>query len=181
MTLEEMKIKVYTLIEEYDEEEDEYTADEDLYNKFNTVANIIQNELARLKKISTYKKIEASEGDIIEFKDIDDNFYQLQTVKGVNVDIIGNRIKFNKDGELEIYYYKYPEQITNETEDDYEFELSTDVLEVAVIGIAGLLLASDVSQNYGQIYTNKYESMKQQLDSRYNLGQVFIDEGSEAL
>ena len=51
MTLEEMKIKVYSLIEEYSEDAAELTEDEDLAAKMNSVINQIQNELTRFKKI----------------------------------------------------------------------------------------------------------------------------------
>ena len=45
MTLEEMKIKVYSMIEEYSEEEENLTADEDLATKMNSIINQIQNKI----------------------------------------------------------------------------------------------------------------------------------------
>lgn len=177
MTLEEMKIKVYSLIEEYNEDADNLTEDEDLALKINSVINQIQNELARFKKIEEYKTVEGTEGQIINFKDIDDNLYQLNIVKGLNVEIIGQKIKFNESGTAEVYYYKYPTQINVDTEDDFTFDLSTDVLEVMPYGIAADLLKSDVSSNYGQIYAQRYKELKQELDPRYSLGSVYIDGG----
>ena len=54
MTLEEMKLKTYSLIEEYNEEADNLTEDEDLATKMNSCINIIMNEMSRFKKITAY-------------------------------------------------------------------------------------------------------------------------------
>lgn len=177
MTLEEMKLKVYSLIEEYSEDEDDLTEDEDLAAKMNSVINQIQNELSRIKKIEAYKELEGKKGDIIDFKTIDEMLYQLNIVRGLDVDIIGQKIKFNEAGTAEVYYYNYPTQIDNETEDSFEFELSTDVLEIMPYGVAADLLKSDVSNGYGQIYAQRYKEMKSELDPRYTLGSVYIDGG----
>lgn len=177
MTLEEMKIKVYSIIEEYSEEADDLTEDEDLALKMKSCINTIMNEMSRFKKIDAYLTMEVNEGDNIAFTDIDSLFYQLNLVRGVDYETVGKRIKFNETGTAEIYYYKYPTQITEETEDDYIFELDTDALEVMPYGVAGLLLSSDVSNNYGQIYTNLYREKISQLDSRKAMSSVFISGG----
>jgi hypothetical protein len=179
MTLEEMKQKAYSLIEEYAEDEENLTEDEDLATKMNSVINQIQNELARIKKIPAYATLEGSEGDIVDLNDELDSFYQLDHVKGCDVDMFGTQLEFNEDGELKIYYYKYPTQITEDTEDDFEFELSLDAQEIMPVGVAGTLLMSDVSNNYGQNYLVRYEQMKQNLDPRYGLPEVYIDGGIE--
>ena len=49
MTLEEMKQKVYSMIEEYNENADDLTDDEDLAMKMNSIINQVQNELSRYK------------------------------------------------------------------------------------------------------------------------------------
>lgn len=175
MTLEEMKTKVYSLIEEYSEDADDLTEDEDLASKMNSVINQIQNELARIKKIEEYATLEGTKGDMVDFKDVDDKLYQLNIVRGLDVDIIGQKIKFNETGTAEVYYYKYPTQINNDTDDDFEFDLSIDVLEIMPYGVAADLLKSDVSSNYGQIYAERYREMKNELDPRYALGSVYID------
>ena len=46
-------------------------------------------------------------------------------------------------------------------------------------GVAADLLKSDVSNNYGQIYAQRYETMVQRLDPRYNTGSVYIEGGFE--
>lgn len=174
MTLEEFKIKVFSLIEEYDEEEENLTADEDLANKINSVINQILNEMARFKKINAYESRDVKEGDVIEFSSLD-NFYQLNIVRGIDCDIIGERIKANEDGTIEIYFFKYPTQINTDTDDSQELDLSIDALECAVYGVAADLLKSDVSSNYGQIYADRYREMKNELDPRYAMGSVYIE------
>lgn len=175
MTLEELKQKVYSLIEEYDEEADNLTPDEDLALKMNSVINQIQNELARMKKLEEYTTVEGEKGSVIDFKDIDSNLYQLNIVKGLDVEIIGQRIKFNETGTAEVYYYKYPTQINQDTDDSQELDLSIDALEIMPYGVAADLLKSDVSSNYGQVYAARYQEMKNELDPRYAMGSVFID------
>lgn len=177
MTLEEMKLKTYSLIEEYNEEADNLTEDEDLATKMNSCINIIMNEMSRFKKITAYDTLEVKEGDNLAFNDIASDMYQLNMITGVDYHTIQDRVIFDETGTAQIYYYKYPEQITEETEDDYTFELDTDALEIMPYGIAGLLLASDVSNNYGQIYTNLYRDKISQLDSRKTMSNVFISGG----
>lgn len=179
MTLEEMKMKVYALIEEYNENAEELTDDEDLALKMNHVINQIQNELARFKKIEEYTTLEGTEGAVVDFSEIDDSLYQLNIVKGLDVETIGKKIKFNESGTAEVYYYKYPTQIGEETDDSQELDLSVDVLEIMPYGVAADLLKSDVSSNYGQIYAERYRQMINELDPRYALGSVYIDGGME--
>lgn len=179
MTLADMKEKVYSLIEEYSEDNDDLTEDEDLAQKMNSVINQIQNELARYKKIPAYKQIEVKENDEMKFSDIDSSLYQLNIIKGVDADTIADRVVFNEDGDAKIYYYKYPEQIDNDTDDSFEFELSTDILEIMPYGVAGDLLKSDVSSQYGTIYSNRYRELISQLDFRYGTGFVEIEGGVE--
>ena len=44
-------------------------------------------------------------------------------------------------------------------------------------GVAGDLLKSDVSNQYGQIYSQRYAELKSQLDPRYSLGSIYIEGG----
>lgn len=177
MTLGQMKEKTYTLIEEYNEDSDELTDDSDFASKMNHVINQIQNELARFKKLKGYVVKEVSEGDTLDLKSIDKNIYQLEIIKDVDYELIGDSILFNEDGKARIYYFKYPKQIDSNTPDTFKFELSDDVLEIMPYGVAGDLLKSDVSSQYGTVYSKRYEEMKQTLDPRYSLGSVYIEGG----
>ena len=177
MTLEEMKYKVYAMIEEYNEDEDALTDDSDYATKINSIINQIQNELSRLKKLPEYKSMEVTEGQIITLNSIDSNIYQLNVIKDVDYELIGDSVLFKEDKTAIIYYYRYPKQITQDTPDTYKFELSDDVLEIMPYGVAGDLLKSDVSNQYGQIYSQRYAELKSQLDPRYSLGSIYIEGG----
>lgn len=178
MTLTEMKKKVLRLIEEINPESELLTDDPDIANKINDVINQIQNELARIKKIPARDEFEVQKDEEMDFSDIDKNIYQLNIVKGVKNTIVGNTIIFEDKGTAKVYYYKYPKQIIFDTiGDDFKFELSTDVLEIMPYGVAGDLLKSDISANYGQVYSNRYEQLKQQLDPRYHTGSISFEGG----
>ena len=177
MTLKEMKQKTLRLIEEINPESELLTDDPDIAAKINDVINQIQFELVRIKKIPTKTQVVIDDYKIYE---MDDEVYQIFKITGCpTFDIIGKEVIFpdNFEGEATIYYYKYPDRITSTTSDNYTFELSDDVLEIMPYGVAGDLLKSDVSNAYGNIYSQRYEQMKQQLDTRYNMGFIEIGEG----
>lgn len=175
MTLKEMKNKVLKLIEEIAPNSATLTNDPDIAAKINDVINQIQNELSRIKKIAVREEFEVTEGEIEDFDDWLDDFYQLNLIKGVEHHIIDKSVEFLGDGTAQVYYYKYPKQITSDTEDDeYKFELSRDLLEIMPYGVAADLLKSDISANYGQVYSNRYETMLQRLDPRYHTGNIWI-------
>ncbi len=176
MTLKEMKEKTLRLIEETSNSSSKLTDDLDIEQKLNDVINQIQNELSRIKKIPTKLEYEIDDNKVYTMSE---EMYQVYKVVGSSFEMIGKDIIFPEDfkGEITIYYYKYPEQIRSNTPDNYEFELSDDVLEIMPYGIAADILKSDVSNAYGNIYASRYLEMKQQLDPRYSLGFIEIGEG----
>lgn len=175
MTLTEMKKKVLRLIEEINPDSEYLTDDPDIAEKINDVINQVQNELARIKKITAKDEMEVKEDEEVDFNEIDKNIYQLNIVRGVENEIVGETIIFKGSGTAKIYYYKYPTQITYDTvDDDYKFELSTDVLEIMPYGVAADLLKSDISASYGNVYSQRYETMLQRLDIRYHTGSIWL-------
>lgn len=183
MNLKEMKKKVLALIEELNPNTALLTDDPDIATKINDVINQILFELARIKKIPKYVELEVSKGDRISFADIEKEcgyeIFQLYNVCGVSYESKANGtiLKILEDGIAEIDCFVYPERITNKTNDNYEFELSADALEIMPYGVAADLLKSDVSAEYGNIYATRYESMKQMLDPRYALPMISIEGG----
>lgn len=177
MTLEELKLKILSMIEEYNENADGFTDDEDIATKLNSIINQIQNEICRIKKLPAYKTMEVEEGQELLLKDIAKDVYQINQVRGVDTDTLDDRIICNEKGTAKIYYYKYPVQIDADSDDEMELELPIDLLEIIPYGVAGDLLKSDVSSNYGAIYSARYREMLQQLDPRYNSNSVYIDGG----
>ena len=80
--------------------------------------------------------------------------------------IVENYVTWSEDGTAQVYYYRYPTLINSDIDDDFDLELSLDALNIAPMGIAGTILLSDVSNQYGRVYLNEYEKMLQRLDSR---------------
>lgn len=180
MTLGELKRKVFALIEELDTGRAEMTADPDLALKINDVVCQILYELARMKKIPKYCELEVHAGELITFEDIEGEVgypvYQVSLFGGVDyVPKANNTVfKIQGDGVAEIDCFVYPEHIDHKTKDNFELELSPDVLEIAVYGIAADILKADVSTEYGSIYATRYESMKQTLDPRHSMNMVTV-------
>lgn len=186
MTLLEMKKKALGLIEELNPQSDLLTDDPDIAAKINDVINQVMFELARYKKIPKYVEMEVSEGDTIEFSDIEKacgyEIYQIDMVSGVRCipKANGTILKIKESGTAEIEVFVYPERITSTTKDKaYEFEMSSDVLEIMPYGIAADLLKSDVSTEYGSVYASRYTSMLQMLDPRYQLNAIYVSGGIE--
>lgn len=184
MTLLEFKKKVLGMIEELNPDSELLTDDPDISTKINEVINQVMFEMCRMKKLPRYVKLEVSEGDTIEFADIEkkagNEVYQVSLITGVNYIPRADGTVFNilESGTAEIDCYVYPERITEKTKDKaYEFELSADALEVMVYGVAADLLKSDVSAEYGRIYADRYESMLQRLDPRYQMNSIYIEGG----
>ena len=82
MTLKEMKIKTFSLIEEYYPEEKGLAEDEDVLNKINGVVNQIQLDLMKYRKINAYKTFNVTKEDshIINLKKKISDLYQILLV-----------------------------------------------------------------------------------------------------
>lgn len=184
MTLLEMDKKVLGLIEELNPNSEVLTDDPDIATKKYDVINQVMYELARMKKIPKYIEIDVEEGDVVDYARIENEsgyeVYQLDIVQGVKYSYKarGTVIKVLESGTMEISFFAYPERITEKTNaKGYEFELSADALEIMPYGVAGDLLKSDVSTQYGRIYTEEYERKLNRLDPRYNMGGFYIEGG----
>ena len=183
MTLLEMEKKVLAMIEELNPDSEKLTDDPDIAAKMRSVTNQVMYELARIKKIGKYVEIEVEKGQMLTMEDIgnelDYDVYQIALIGGVNHQFKANgtMVKFLESGTAEIDVFVYPERITETTKPNYEFELSQDALEIMPYGIAGDLLKSDVSTEYGNIYAARYESMLGRLDPRNNMTSIYIEGG----
>lgn len=183
MTHEEMKKKVFALIEELNPDNPNLTDDPDISAKYNYVANQVMFELARMKKLSKYVEMPVAKGQLVTFEDIGMavgyEVYQVERIAGVLYEPKANNtvFKIREDGTAEIDCFVFPEQITEKTKGNYQFELPADVLEIMPYGIAADLLKSDVSTEYGSIYATRYESMLQRLDPRNSTPMISVEGG----
>ena len=183
MTLTEMDKKTLALIEELNPLSEYLTDDPDIQAKIRYVTNQVMFELCRFKKMPKYVEIKTNEGDILEFADIEKacgyEIYQVDIIRGVSYDPKANGTVFKmlESGTAEIDCFVYPERITEKTKGSYEFELSNDVLEIMPYGIACDLLKSDISAEYGRIYSERFQDMLSRLDHRYHLPTCYIEGG----
>lgn len=184
VTLLEMKKKVLGLIEELNAESELLTDDPDIATKINDVINQIMFELSRMKKIPKYIEFEVEKGELVDYarleKESGYEVYQIRLVEGVAYELKaeGTIIKVLESGTMGVDFFVYPERITEKTNaKGYEFELSSDALEIMPYGVAGDLLKSDVSTQYGSIYSERYREMKMELDSRYTMPSITIEGG----
>lgn len=178
MKLLDLKVKTLALIEEINPNATGLTDDPDIEAKLPYVINQVLHELARFKKIPAYAQREVEKNQVMSLDDSLDNFYQLKNIKGLEYEFLDDtHVKFLEDGDVLISYYKYPDNIDANTPNSRTIDMSEDVLEIAPYGIASDILKADVSNNYGQIYANRYKEMLQALDSRYSTTIVEFDGG----
>lgn len=191
MTAREMKIKTFSLIEELYPELNGLADDEDILKKINGIINSVVFELSRIKKIPTKYQYKVSMNTAkLALKDIPD-FYQLIKIPSINYELIADyEIGFVLNGPdeemVDIYYYKLPAKMKiefgeNEDSDEYdkafEFDLSEDALEIAPYGIAADILKNDMITNYGKYFNERYQTLKNELDTRITNSTAIIDGG----
>lgn len=188
MTLKEQKYKILSLIEELNPEHEYLTEDPDISAKINSVINQVQNELSRLKKIPTKYEYDTTLGKTLLLKDIP-SMYQLNKLSTTKYEVKGDlEIIFDDDVEenVTIYYYKYPTLIdiiidsaetSTKIDEEYEFEIADELLEILPYGVAADLLKNDMISNYGKYYYERYNEMKQMIDPRPTTGLIVAEGG----
>lgn len=180
MTLKELKRKTLVLIEEYNKDKKGLTDDIDIEAKFNDVANQRIYEICRIKKIPKWVDVDVKKGEIITLEDIERlvgyTVFQISVIGGVEYEARANETVFRilEDGTAKIDVFVYPEAINDKTGDSFELELTADVLEILPYGIAGDLLSTDVSTEYGKLYRTMYEGMLGRLDPRTHMPAITI-------
>jgi hypothetical protein len=198
MTAKEMKIKTFSLIEEYYPERTELADDQDVIYKINGVINSIMLDLMKYRKIPAKYSYELKEDNTSLVLSSIPDFYQLNTIPNIEYDIVGNfEILFNTEDlelskEITIYYYKYPslmdltfeatstqtkEEVSAEYDESFEIELDLDLQEIMPYGIASDLLKNDMISGYGRYFYERYTELKGLIDSRKTQGMAMISGG----
>ncbi len=185
MTLGQVKKTALALIEEYAPDNDLLTDDEDIQTRINLLVNSAYQELSQIKKINATHMLDRSEkGNSKYYREYDmpNDLYQLKNIivkdnetneiLNANLDhyIENNKIFINDltDGDYIINYFKYPEEINEETLDDFKLELDQDACNVLPYAVASDILKADISNDYS-IFEAKYQSMLSRLDNRKDL------------
>lgn len=198
MTAKEMKIKTLSLIEEYYPDNTLLADDQDIIYKINGVINSVLMDIFRYKKApAKYETTITSDEPTILLKDIP-NFYQLNSIDGVEYDICGDyEIKFDFEEDEEskdvvIYYYKLPalmdltfeatdtktaDEVSAEYDKEFSFDIALDLQEIMPYGIAADLLKMDMISGYGRYFYERYQELKSLIDSRTSTGSIYINGG----
>ena len=191
MTLKEMKQKTFSLIEEYYPELAEMAEDNDVLLKINGVVNGISMELMPYKKIPAIATITITKEDehSIKLKEKIDDLFQVKKISGIDAEYVFEdliQVPEDFEGDITVYYYKYPNQVElnpvepNPSYDDtFVFDLDPVLLEVMPYGIAADLLKMDMISSYGKYFYERYRELKQQIDSRLASGVIEFVGGVE--
>ena len=191
MTLKEMKIKTFSLIEEYYPSLAKLAEDEDVLNKINGVVNQIQMDLMQLRKIRATAEIEIDKNDDkeVDLKSYISDLYRIDKIKVSNTnfyELIADTTLILPDdyiGTIKVYYFKYPEsakltfasdEASAKYDNSFEFEIDDDLQEIMPYGIAADLLKMDMISNYGRYFKEEYESRKSMVDSRRTNGMIIF-------
>ena len=190
MTYGEYKKITLALIEEYAPNMIKLTEDEDIANRLPFLYNLAYQELAQTKKIiatKTYNEIadENKENKYTAYS-LPSDLYQIKNVfaqdnhnKQINADhyIVNNKIYINDNtpGNTILEYYKYPQEINEETEDDFYLELDNDAQSLLPYKVADDILKTDPSSDY-TAFATEYQRKLQALDTRRNIPSVTLRE-----
>lgn len=190
MTYGENKKITLALIEEYAPDLTELTEDEDIANRLPFLYNLAYKELAQTKKIiatKTYGEIsDENKEDRYTSYSLPSDLYQIKNIfvqdsnnKQINADyyIVGNKIYINDNtpGNTILEYYKYPQEINEETEDDFYLELDNDAQALLPYKVADDILKTDPSSDY-TAFATEYQRKLQALDTRRNIPAVTLKE-----
>ena len=190
MTYGENKKITLALIEEYSPNMNEKTEDEDIALRLPFLYNLAYKELAMTKKIvatKTYSEIpDEHKQDRYTPYNLPSDLYQIKNVvtldednKPINADyyIIQNKIYINdnSNGKTVLEYYKYPQEINEDTTDDFYLEIDEDVQGILPYKVADDILKTDPSADY-TAFATEYQRKLQILDTRKNIPTVTLKE-----
>ena len=189
MTYGESKKHILALIEEYAPNMNILTEDEDIALRLPHLFDLAYQELAQNKKIIATKLYPEKEEKVDKYTayTLPSDLYQIKNVfmldkdnKKGNVDYytLGkNKIYINDNtrGQTVLEYYKFPQSITEETEDDFYLELDQDAQGVLVYKVADDILKTDPSSDY-TAFATEFQRKLQLLDNRRSVPSVSLKE-----
>ena len=192
MTYGESKKQVLALIEEFSPHMKAYTEDEDIALRLPFLFDLAYQELAQNKKIMATKLYPEKEEKVDKYTayTLPSDLYQIKNVfmldkdnKKGNVDYytLGKNkiyINDNTQGQTVLEYYKFPQNLTEETEDDFYLELDQDAQSVLVYKVADDILKTDPSSDY-TAFATEFQRKLQLLDNRRSVPSVCLKEYEE--
>ena len=168
----------------------EKTEDEDIAVRLPFLYNLAYKELATTKKIiaiKTYSEIpDEQKKDKYTSYSLPSDLYQIKNIftldennRIINADYytVQNKIYINDNskGKTILEYYKYPQEINEETQDDFYLEIDDDAQTLLPYKVADDILKTDPSADYTSFAT-EYQRKLQLLDTRKNIPIVTLKE-----
>ena len=158
------------------------TDDEETLAKLNAMFQAAQVFVCTVKPIERSFIIDHEKSDTI-FNDYDlpEDFYQAFFVRDMDGNGY-NQVEFHppkilvtdkQAKKIRIDYYAYPQTITDETTDDYEFELEQDAQQVLPYAVVADLLKTDPSADY-TAFEVKFNNMVANLNPSSYQGISFV-------
>nr|DAN64966.1 MAG TPA: hypothetical protein [Caudoviricetes sp.] len=190
MTYGENKKITLALIEEYSPNMNNKTEDEDIALRLPFLYNLAYKELAMTKKIiatKTYSEIsDEQKSDRYTSYSLPSDLYQIKNImvldednKPSNADYytVQNKIYINDNskGNTVLEYYRYPQEINEETTDDFYLEIDEDAQGILPYKVADDILKTDPSSDY-TAFATEYQRKLQILDTRKNIPTVILKE-----
>lgn len=190
MTYGDNKKITLALIEEYSPNMDNKTEDEDIALRLPFLYNLAYKELAMTKKIvatKTYSEIpDEQKQDRYTPYSLPSDLYQIKNImvldednKPSNADYytVQNKIYINDNskGNTVLEYYRYPQEINEETTDDFYLEIDEDAQGILPYKVADDILKTDPSSDY-TAFATEYQRKLQILDTRKNIPTVILKE-----
>lgn len=190
MTYGDNKKLTLALIEEYAPNMVNKTEDDDIALRLPALYQLACQELALTKKITATKIYAEIEDEKKEDKfsaySLPSDMYQIKNVFGLDKDnnpvnvnyyTIGSKIYINDNtsGKTVLEYYKYPQEINEETEDSFYLELDNDAQALLPYKVADDILKTDPSADY-TAFATEYQRKLQLLDTRKNIPAVTLKE-----
>ena len=190
MTYGENKKITLALIEEYAPNIKNNTEDDDIATRLPFLYNLAYKELATTKKIigtKIYNELqEEQKEDKYTSYNLPTDLYQIKNIFALdsnnhqfNADyyMVANKIYINNktNGKTVLEYYKYPQEIDEETEEDFYLEIDEDAQCLLPYKVADDILKTDPSADYTSFAT-EYQRKLQALDTRRNIPSVILKE-----
>lgn len=190
MTYGENKKLTLALIEEYAPDLVKKTEDDDIALRLPFLYQLAYQELAMTKKIiatKLYNEIpDENKKDKYTSYSLPADLYQIKNVytldknnKPITAEYytINKKIYLNDNipGSTILEYYKYPQDINEETTDDFYLELDNDAQALLPYKVADDILKTDPSANY-TAFATEYQRKLQLLDTRKNIPTVVLNE-----
>lgn len=190
MTYGENKKLTLALIEECAPDLVKKTEDDDIALRLPFLYQLAYQELAMTKKIiatKLYNEIpDENKKDKYTSYSLPADLYQIKNVYALDKNnkpitaeyyTINKKIYLNDNipGSTILEYYKYPQDINEETMDDFYLELDNDAQALLPYKVADDILKTDPSADY-TAFATEYQRKLQLLDTRKNIPTVVLNE-----